>query len=334
MPTPTVTPIATNTPERTATPIATVAKTEAGKNLSPISHMWQTLNNCGPAAVAMALSYYGYEKTQGEVAQVLRPNPQSRGMSATGIPPYVGQLGLAAVIKINGNLNLLKALVSNNVPVIVSQLVKPDDTIRHYRLVRGYDDAAGVVIVNDSLLGPNYLIPYDQFVSIWRVLNYRYIPVYRPADEAVIRSIIGADWDNSVMYNRAVQEASRAVEKQPDDGYLWYDLGEDYFNLKNYQKASEAWEKGLQLGLPDSMFWIYWRLASAYNQMGRFDSALKLLAQIPSGEIGYGRLYYERAEAHKGLKQRDQAIADYKAALELDPTLKEAKDALAALTGG
>jgi hypothetical protein len=331
---PTSAPVPTNTPAPTPTPTVAVAPVTSQAYLTPMVHMWQTLNNCGPCSVAMALSYYGVEQSQAEVAAVLRPDPNSHGMSPAGLPSYLAQFDLSTVIRINGKLDLVKALVSNGVPVIVSQIVKPDEPIGHYRLVRGFDDAKGVVIVNDSLVGENYQIPYAEFDSIWRTMNYRYIPVYRPESEPLVKAIVGADWDDQSMYAKAERDAEAAVAGQPADGYLWNDLGDDRFNLGDYKGAVEAWEKTVEVGVPETAYQLNWRLASAYNRIGQYDEALSMLSQGPLGQMNSGRLYYERGRAYEGLGRRDEAASDYRKAIELDPTLKEAKEALDALTGG
>ena len=56
-------PTFTPTPPPTALPPAV--------RLSGLTHAWQTWNNCGPATLAMNLSYFGSRATQAEVAATL-----------------------------------------------------------------------------------------------------------------------------------------------------------------------------------------------------------------------------------------------------------------------
>ena len=52
-------PAATHTPTATSTPYAVRNTPSATLQLTGLSHAWQTWNNCGPATLAMNLSYFG-----------------------------------------------------------------------------------------------------------------------------------------------------------------------------------------------------------------------------------------------------------------------------------
>src|SRR3989344_8765835 len=55
-------------------PEPTIAITIPNSKVLPGTyHVFQTFNNCGPAAFSMALSYYGINETQQTLGQMLRP---------------------------------------------------------------------------------------------------------------------------------------------------------------------------------------------------------------------------------------------------------------------
>ncbi len=171
--------------------------------LTGLKHSWQTLNNCGPASVSAALSYYGVNVSQEEARQALRPDPNSSGMGWQVIAPYVAKFGLDAKPRTGGTRDLIKSLVANDIPVIVLQVVSETNPISHFRVVTGYDDTQSVFYVNDSLLGPNVAIAYDSFDERWKKLAYsqeRYIPIYRPAQAALVAAILGPDWPDVGRY--------------------------------------------------------------------------------------------------------------------------------------
>ena len=72
---------------------------------------------------------------------------------------------------LNRELRLLaiRRLLAESIPVIVLQRLEPGTDIGHYRVIQGYDDAAGEFICNDPLPGPDHRIPYDVFA---RLLNW------------------------------------------------------------------------------------------------------------------------------------------------------------------
>jgi hypothetical protein len=224
--------------------------------LQPMTHHWQTLNNCGPCSVAMVLGHYGMDPGQEPVRQVLRPNPASSGMSPGGLPSYLAQYGLAAPVRINGDLELVRHLLNNGIPVIVSQWLRGEE-IGHYRVARGYDDAAGVMVVNDSYLGPNLRFAYAEFVRLWRAYNGRYIPVYPSEKDPLVRAILGDDYVDARMYARAIADAEAAIAAGPAgerDPYNWYKLGEARMGLREYAGAAEAYRAALARRLPAGMF--------------------------------------------------------------------------------
>jgi len=160
-------------------------------SLGQLKFSVQTLNNCGPASVVSAMSYYGINVSQEEARKVLRPGSESRGMSANGFPGYVAKFGLEARVYTDGNIDVIKTLIANDIPVIVGQWVSESSHIGHYRVVQGYDDAKGVFYVNDSLLGPNVVIPYASFEARWNYRRGQYTPVYQPDTAALVTAIVG-----------------------------------------------------------------------------------------------------------------------------------------------
>ncbi|HID87299.1 MAG TPA: tetratricopeptide repeat protein, partial [Anaerolineae bacterium] len=313
-------------------PTPTVALTPVAERflLSPMSHDWQRMNNCAPTTVAMCLSYYGHEVTQFDLAPILKGNPDDRNVSPEEIAAYLQGLGLGALVRVNGNLDLLMRLVSNGVPVIVEQwLERPDHPLTgHYRVVRGYDRMAEVVIVNDSYNGAKLSLSYADFDRWWRPFNRRYIPVYPPDKGAVVREILGDDHDDEKMYARALAVAQREVEENPRDATAWYNLGDSYLGLGKYEEAVAAFERAMEIGLPRRTFWYQFGPFVAYNAVGDYQRVLDLSASVLAVVPMIEELHHQRGVAYEGLGQMEQARAEYQRALELNPKFEKAREAL------
>ncbi len=166
--------------------------------LDPVGQVWQTLNNCGPASVAMILAYYGHPVTQAAAQTVLRPDPEQWGMLPGAVPPYVAGFGLEARILDHGTADNIKSLLNQGVPVIVAQWLSEDNPLPHYRVVVGFDDAKGTFIVNDGDLGFGRSIAYKDFDELWDVYNNLYLPIYPTGDAASVRDLLGSQWDYTV----------------------------------------------------------------------------------------------------------------------------------------
>ena len=298
--------------------------------LEPMLHDWQKMNNCAPTTVAMALSYYNLLLTQFDTAPELKGGPQDKNVSPSEIVSYLHSQGFGGVVRVNGDIETLQLLVSNDIPVIVEQwLDRPGDELTgHYRLVRGYDRSTQEIIVNDSYSGPRLRFPFAEFDRLWRPFNRVYVPVYQPGQEPVVRAIIGGNWDDRRMYELAV-ETARAETDSPGDVYTWFNLGNSLLGLGEYAQAVAAFDRAIEIGLPQRMLWYQFGPFEALNRTGQFRRVLELSGPLTG--LALEELHYQRGVAHEGLGQRAAALGEYRRAAELNPRLAKAVEAAARL---
>lgn len=297
--------------------------------LSPMNHEWQRMNNCAPATVAMALSFYGERFTQFDLAPTLKGGEEDKNVSPEEIAAYLREIGYGGRVQVNGDLETVHRLIAHGIPVIVEQwLERPDDELTgHYRLVRGYDRTAGMIIVNDSYSGPQRSFSLAEFDRLWRAFHRVYIPVYRLEDEPTVQQIIGEAWDEQSMYRRAAEVAQQEV-KAIGDLYAWFNLGDSLLGLGRAEEAVSAFEQAITQGLPPRLLWYRFGPLEAYNRAGQYqqtlDLAVPLLAKVPMLE----EVQYQRGVALEGLGREEEAMAAYRLALRYNPRLEEARQAL------
>ncbi len=183
----TFTPVPTDTPTVTLTPTPTHTPTSlpAGVLLEPMNHQWQTLNNCGPASIAILLGYYGHQVTQHEVKEQL-----SNGFA--DVEHYVAQYQLTVrtyrTSRLSSPYKPVRRLLANDIPVIALQRLSTERNIGHFRVIRGYDDASGEFISDDPLIGEYMRIPYDTFARFSYSGN---ITAIYPADkDSLVQSLV------------------------------------------------------------------------------------------------------------------------------------------------
>jgi tetratricopeptide (TPR) repeat protein len=324
---------ATFTPTPTPTPMVALTPLAERIFLTPMTHEYQKLNNCGPVALAIALSYYEIKRTQFDIAPLVKGYDKDRNVSPEEMVAYLTEVGLRGKARLNGDTAILMALVSNGIPVIVGQwLERPHDgvLVGHYRVVRGYDQGAEVIIVNDPYIGPEVRFSYVLFDERWRPFNRCYIPIYLPEQEAVVRAILGADWEDEAMVQRALTSAQREVE-EVGDNYAWFNLGEDYLAIGEYRKAAEAYERALEMGFPSHFLWYHYGHLEVYNALGEYQKVVSLseevLAQTPDVE----EIRYQRGLAYLGLGEVEQAKTEFELAVQYNPNYTLAIQALAGL---
>ena len=130
----------------------------------------------------MATSHFGRGELQAQAAAFLKPNADDKNVGPDELVAFARSVGLQADYRVGGDLERLKLLLANGVPVVAEMWFtpRPNDGMGHYRLLVGYDDVPGRFIAYDSYDQPgvNVPLPYGPFDADWRVFNRTYIPVY------------------------------------------------------------------------------------------------------------------------------------------------------------
>jgi hypothetical protein len=258
-----------------AEPRPTPKDAPASLVVSDMKHVWQSLNNCGPAAVVMALSALGVDVNQETARLALRGTDVRRGMGPQGVGPWVKEnFNLRSTWRNGGTNDLLKRLIANGfVPMVTQWMQDPSvSRIAHWRTVRGYDDKLGVFYVNDSMLGNMVQLSYDWFGRNWQSFAYRYMVIYQPQDEALLQAVIGKDWSElyvrQAMYERAKDEAIGQ-----NTNFAWLAYGEAAYANGVFDEAVAAFEHGFNTGSATGVFGVRNSYPQALRALGRRNEA-------------------------------------------------------------
>jgi tetratricopeptide (TPR) repeat protein len=310
--------------------------------LTGLTHAWQTWNNCGPATLAMNLSYFGSRATQAEIAATLRPFKDDKNVNPGELAGYARAQGLRAQARVNGSPEMLRQLISAGIPVLIEAWYepKPNDGMGHYRLLVGYDDAAREWIAYDSydshgvVKGQPYAgirLPYVEVARDWPVFNRTYLLIYEEARAAAVEQVVGGDLDEAAMWARALAAAEAEVAQQPDDPFAWFNLGTDLTALGRFDEAASAYDRSRQLGLPWRMLWYQFGPFRAYYETGRYDEVIALADATLRTAKHVEELFFWRGLAQQAKGDLPAARASLARALALNPNYADAQAALAAL---
>jgi hypothetical protein len=259
-------------------PVASVAVPAIEPKAAPESmafdemkHVWQSLNNCGPASVVMALSTLGVDVSQ-EFARVpLRGTNVLSGMGPQKVDGWVNaNFGLRSVWRNNGTNDLMRRLVANGFAPMVTQWMQDPSISRiaHWRVVRGYDDAAARFYVNDPMLGNMVPLSYQWFQNNWQSFSYRYMVIYDPKDEALLKAIIGDDWNDANM-RKNFYERTKADAYAQETTAAWVAYGEAAYGYGLFREAVTAFERGMALGSVQGVFTLRSSYPQALRALGR-----------------------------------------------------------------
>lgn len=298
---------------------------------------YQTFNNCGPANLAMILSYYGISKSQKELGEQIRPyqHPQGDNDDKTVFPKEfvaaVESFGLKALHRPNGSIELLKLFLSHEIPVVVKTLLKTSEDSAHFRIVRGFDEEKQVIIIDDSYFGPNKKIHYFEFLEMWQPFNYLYIPVYREDKEAIVKAILGQEIDETVAYWRAVNRAQKEKEKDRENVWPRFNLSNSYYHVGQLEKCVSEFEE-IEFQLPRRALWYQTEPILAYQELGNYDRAFQIIERILNdNNLAFSELYQIRGEIYLEQGNKEAARKEFESALKYNQYFQPAKEALSRL---
>ncbi len=295
-------------PTPTAWPLA------AASRMDGFQHKFQSWNNCGPATLAMALTFFGDNVRQSETAEVLKPNPEDRNVSPDEMAAYVNeQTPYNAIFRTDGNSEALRRLVANGIPVIIEIGIEPPGEYRwlgwygHYLLVVAYDDSLEQFWVYDSWFGTSEepltnahpdgrILSYDELDTYWPHFNRNYIVLYEPEQQQLVETIVGEEMDDKIMWQHALDTVQKETAADPDNAFFWFNLGTIYQAMGQNDKAATAFDQARAIGLPWRMLWYQFGPYETYYKAGRYEDVI-LLADVTLED----RPYFEESYYYKGL---------------------------------
>jgi len=314
--------------EPTAAPTATLPPIPAQAFLPSPPYEQQTPNNCGPAALSMMMHMFGWEGSQEDIAQIIKPVLQDRNVNPEEMRYYVrNQAGwLNLEYRVNGNITVLRRLIAANYPVIIegTTALDPNDALgpnddlwaAHYLLITGYDDSNQTFTVQDTYRGADLQVSYSQLEADWKPFNYLYMVVYLPGQEHEIVTLLTSDWDPDVNRKNALDASRKDTVVDPSDGFAWFNYGSNLVYFERYDEAALAYDQARALGLPLRMFRYQFGPFLAYFHSGRIDDLLVLTdyargvtEMSEEAWVWYGWGLYSQGDVSGALNAWNKAIS-------------------------
>lgn len=300
-------------------------------------HVYQSFNNCGPASLSMALSYYGIKKTQDELGNDLRPYQISSGdnddksVTLEELSEKSKEYGLIPYHRPMGNINLLKFFISNNIPVITRTWTKPTEDIGHYRIVRGYDDTTKIIIQDDSLQGKNLNYNYEDFDVLWEKFNFEFLVLIPQEKKEIAEKILGDNVDQKTAWRNAVKFSEEKLTNNPNDIFSRFNLSVALYNSGNYQRSVEEFEKVENL-LPFRTLWYQIEPIEAYYALGNYNRVFEITDKILNyHNRAFSELYILRGKSYQKLGNLEAARSEFEKAVLYNTNLKKAQELLSSL---
>ena len=322
------------TPSPTSTPKIVLEIPPMEKTLPGGYHTFQTFNNCGPASLSMALSYYGIDTTQKELGEVLRPyqNPQGdnddKSVTLMELGEKAKEYGFIYYHRPNGSIELIKLFITYDIPVIARTITKEGEDIGHYRVIKGYNENAGELIQDDSLQGKDLSYTFDAFNTLWKAFNYEYLVLAKPEQEKLVEVILGENKDFVNSWRLASEFAKKQLRQDPNDVYAGFNLSVALYNIKDYPGSVNEFEK-IKNRLPFRTLWYNIEPILSYFELGDYERVFDITNNILSnGNRAFSELYIVRGEIFMKQKNTVSARQEFEKALLYNQHLESVRGTL------
>lgn len=284
-------------------------------------HAFQTFNNCGPATLSMALSYWNMSISQKELGNILRPyqiaggDNDDKSVTLQEVADQAESYGLYSYLRPNGTPQMLEEFISQGIPVVTRTWLKPDEDIGHYRVIRGYDRTTRTLIQDDSLQGANISYSYDDFNAIWKPFNYEYLVIVDEGKKELAEHILGEELKENIAWKNALLRIEREIVDDPENWHLTFAKSRIHYYLGEYDKSIEEFEK-VESRISFRTLWYQIEPILSYFEVETFDRVFSLTTNILNNQNrAFSELYHLRGLIYKKQGNRDLARVEFEKAL-------------------
>lgn len=322
----------TTAPITSASPQPTSISTPVEKAIPLKKQIFQTFNNCGPATFSMLLSYYGFDVSQQELGNKLRPyqvpngDNDDKSVTLDELVEEAKNYNLTAYYRPAGNKELLKQFIANDIPVVLRTWLNDKDDIGHFIVVRGYSDTEQVVISDDSYYGKNRKTSYETLMKRWQPFGYEFMVVATPNQVPMVKSILRINFDQNTAWKNAITLALQENQQLPTSPYPPFNASIAYYRIGDYTNSVKTFEE-VETHLPRRMLWYQIQPIEAYQKLKNYDRVFQLTdAILNDHNHAFSELYYLRAQAYLDQNKRDSALNELQLAIKYNQNYAAAKE--------
>ena len=308
--------------------------------LEGMQRVWQQFNRCSAAAITMQISYWRGEINYYDTIRAINPRDADASTRLEEMLAYAQTFGLAGVERLGGDLPMVKRLVAAGFPVLVETVYYEEGAeanktwMSHNRVVVGYDDDKNEAYLFDSLLGfgadnTGKPVKYDDMMERWRQLNYSYMVLYEPHQEAEVRNLMGeAHWDAEQNINALYERVTQDLAVKPNDAFNHFNMGTVLARMGRYEEAVEWYDSARQIGLPFRMMWYQFDIFESYLAVGRIRDVQTLAWRVIGDTEGVEEMYYYLALSYIAEGDMFRAVAQLEQAVWYNQYFTQASDLL------
>lgn len=243
--------------------------------LAAVPFFPQEAYQCGPAALAMALSSSGLPvKPEDLVEEVYTPSRKgSLQMAMIGACRRHGRLAY----EITALDSIFPEIAAGHPVIILQNLGLSWYPLWHYAVVIGYDAAEGTVILRSGVTARK-LMPFGVFEKTWARSNYWGLLVLQPTqlpamakEESYLAAVLGLE--KARQFQASISGYTTAITRWPQSLPARMGLGNSYYAIGDLKGSERAFREAINLH-PNAGAG-YNNLAHVLLEQGRYSEALE-----------------------------------------------------------
>ncbi len=189
---------------------------------------------------------------------------------------------------------------------------------------------AALIVTSDQNL--NFAIPSDKIIAL------------KETSQTPVFNALAADSNDAQLFYRnglkelwqknwsaALTFFQKAIEKNPQDSNVWFQVGYCYGKLGRSQDAIESFKRAIRIK-PDYAE-AHNNLGVVYGELGRWQEAIESCKQAIRIKPDFAEAHYILGVAYGKLECYQDAIESYKQAIRIKPDLTKAHSNLGAAYG-
>jgi len=144
-------------------------------------------------------------------------------------------------------------------------------------------------------------------------------------------ALLGTDADEATHRQRALDTALAETERDPQNAFAWFNLGSNLNYFDRYAEAAKAFDRARTIGLPWRMMFYQFGPYRAYFNVSRYQDVIDLADAALNARPDLEESFFWRGWARYRLGNVEDANADFRSALEVNPNFADAHAALDSL---
>lgn len=260
----------------------------------------QKAYQCGPAALAMALSWTNLPISPEDLSDEVF-TPSRKGSLQSSMITAARRHGRIAYV-FNGLDGLFSEVVAGHPVIVLQNLGFSWYPVWHYAVVVGYDRPKKVVVLRSGSLARKEM-PFRSFKNTWARSNYWGLLVLPPDEMPVtvdkdlfLAAVLGLE--KARRFRPAIDGYGTALKRWPESVSALTGIGNCYYALRELKKAEAAFKETIRLNPKAGSG--YNNLAVILFEQGRKPEAIKAAEKAVSLGGTLGSEYQKTLEEIRG----------------------------------